>query len=253
MRGEPLVSCLCVTRNRVRQLRRAVSCFLNQTYQNRELVVLYEADDPGTRDYLATLTEPSIRPVEVPAAPRLRLGALRNLSLQASLGHYVAQWDDDDWHAPTRLESQVCAIRSFGGMGCVLDRWVIFDMESDTAFLSESRAWEGSLVAERSAMPLYADLCRGEDTPVIERLVAEGKLVFLLNPFLYAYVYHGGNTWERVHWEYMFGNATPLGPEDAEFIRSVLISKEDAGLPIPNEGQAVHDHDARKGQSESCW
>jgi mannosyltransferase OCH1-like enzyme len=219
---EPLISCLCVTRNRVAMLRRAVSCFLKQTYQPRELVVLYEADDPATRDYLATLSEPSIRPVEVPASPRLRLGSLRNLSLEASRGHFVAQWDDDDWHGPTRLTDQLRALRSSGKPGCVLSRWVIYDLVTNTAFLSTKRAWEGSLVAERSAVPPYLDLGQGEDTPVISRMVAENKLVLLDRPHLYVYFYHGGNTCERVHWERLFSRAEPLAQEDAERMRSLL-------------------------------
>jgi hypothetical protein len=64
------------------------------------------------------------------------------------------------------------------------------------------------------------------------------KLLGAVNdPFLYAYVFHGGNTWDRTHWDHMFGNATPLEPEDTEFIRSLLISKDSEGLPFPNEGQ----------------
>lgn len=120
--SEQLVSCLCVTRNRVRMLRRALSCFLKQTYKTRELVVVYEADDPATHDCLVALDEPSIRPFKMATSPKLSLGALRNLSLQISRGHYVAQWDDDDWHGPTRLAEQIEAIRQSGKQGCVLLR-----------------------------------------------------------------------------------------------------------------------------------
>jgi glycosyltransferase involved in cell wall biosynthesis len=221
---ERLVSCLCVTRNRVPMLRRAISCFLNQTYQPRELVVLYEADDPATRDYLATLSEPSIRPVEVPTSPKLLLGVLRNLSIQASRGHYVAQWDDDDWHGPTRLAEQIGAIRGSNKPACVLLRWVMYDEATKMAFLSASRTWEGSLVAERSAVPRYPDLRRGEDSDVIKRMLSENKLVGLDRPHLYVYIYHGANTWERSHWqENLLPFAQPLTPENTERVRSLLM------------------------------
>ena len=42
MPEEDLVSCLCITHRRVSLLRRAVQCFLNQTWAARELVVLHE-------------------------------------------------------------------------------------------------------------------------------------------------------------------------------------------------------------------
>ena len=101
------VTCMCVTRNRVRLLRRSVQCFLSQTYCDRELVVVYQSDDEPTRQFLADLGESSIHPVEVPAVPRLSLGSLRNIARQAGTGKYVATWDDDDWHGPHRLAEQV--------------------------------------------------------------------------------------------------------------------------------------------------
>jgi glycosyltransferase involved in cell wall biosynthesis len=222
--NEYLVSCLCVTRNRVQMLRRVISCFLNQTYQHRELVVVYEADDSATRDYLATLKDLSIRPIEVASSPKLSLGALRNISIQASCGHYIAQWDDDDWYAPTRLAEQIGAIRESGKRGCVLLRWVMYDEATETAYLSGSRAWEGSIVAEKSAMPPYPDLRKGEDTSVIKKMALENKLVGLERPLLYIYTYHGANTWERSHWENnLLPHSKHLTPEYQERIRSQLL------------------------------
>ena len=220
---EGLVSCLCVTRHRVPMLRRAISCFMQQTYLPRELVVVYEADDPATRDYLITLGETSVRPIEVPASPKLSLGVLRNLSLQSSRGAYVAQWDDDDWHAPARLAEQIGAIRRSGKAACVLSRWLMYDELTRTALLSASRPWEGSLVAERGAVPSYPDLRRGEDSRVIQQMLSEGSLVGLDRPELYVYTYHGANTWERSHWEdNLLPFAQPLTPAITQKVESVL-------------------------------
>lgn len=201
MADEHLVSCVCVTRNRVGMLRRAVSCFLNQTYPARELVVVYEADDPATRDYLAASIHPAIRPVEVDVSPKLSLGDLRNISIRSSCGRFVAQWDDDDWYGPTRLADQIDAIRQSGRLGCVLSRWLMYDVLTATAYVSGTRAWEGSLVAERSAIPPYPSLPKGEDSVAIAQMIAAGKLVALDRPQLYIYTVHGENTWERSHWE----------------------------------------------------
>lgn len=218
-----LVSCLCVTRNRVPFLRRAVSCFLSQTYQPRELVVLYESDDQATRDYLSTMSEPSIRGVEVPSSPRLLLGSLRNLSLRAGQGHYVAQWDDDDWHAPTRLTDQIGVIRRSGRPACVLLRWILYDATTQLAFVSGRRAWEGSVVTERTAVPAYADRSRGEDTLVIDTMLKESKLALLDRPQLYIYVFHGGNTWDWSHWQdRLLKFAQPLPREVSERVRQLL-------------------------------
>ena len=74
------------------------------------LAALSPADRAELTEYLHSLDDARIRPLEVPASERLTLGALRNLSLSNARGKYVAQWDDDDWSAPTRLAEQTAAI-----------------------------------------------------------------------------------------------------------------------------------------------
>ncbi len=198
---DALVSCICVTRNRVALLKRAVHCFLNQTYRPCELIILYEADDIETRSYVRTLNESRIVPMEVQAMPRLSLGSLRNIAVRDARGHYIAQWDDDDWSAPTRLAEQMEAIRTSGRQGCVLLRWLMFDGLTQRALLSAQRLWEGSLVAERLLVPTYSTLGKGEDTPAVMQMFNADQLVGLDRPDLYVYVYHGNNTWDRTHWD----------------------------------------------------
>lgn len=48
---EPKVSCICITHNRLDMFERALHCFLKQTYDNRELVVIFE-NDAATEDYI---------------------------------------------------------------------------------------------------------------------------------------------------------------------------------------------------------
>lgn len=204
-------------------LRRAVSCFLDQSYQPRELVILYQTDDHATIDYLSKLDEPSVRAVEVAHSPRLSTGSLRNIALQAARGHYVAMWDDDDWHGPTRLAEQIGCLAQTGRAGCVLRRLVLYDGVTQSAYLSAVRGWEGSLVAERAAVPLFPDLRRGEDTAVLIRMANEKMLVALDRPALYIYVYHGGNTCNRAHWRrYLLPSATLLPSDESDRIRSLL-------------------------------
>lgn len=227
MHAAPLVSCLCLTNRRVALLRRAVSCFLSQTYRPRELLVLYPSDDSDTSDYLATLGESSIRPVEIHCSSQLSTGSLRNISLQAAQGHYVATWDDDDWYAPTRLAEQISAIGVAGKPGCILSRLILYDGLTKSAFLSEQRTWENSLVAERTAIPPYSDQRKGSDTTVIHRMLIEDKLAILNRPELYIYIYHGGNLWNREHWETnLLRFACPITRNATERMRSFLEAGE---------------------------
>jgi len=223
MAADALISCLCVTRNRVAMLRRAVACFLAQSYEARELVIVYESDDQATRECVLSINDPRILSLEVGATPRLALGSLRNLAVLACRGAFIAQWDDDDWYAPTRLEAQIHAIQSTGRVGCVLTRWVLYDALNRTAMVSGERAWEGSLVARRESVPAYADVSRQEDTPVIERMLNANQLAGLNRPDLYVYVYHGENTWERAHWDTVIAPfAQALSAEETRQVEQLL-------------------------------
>ncbi|CAN5670557.1 hypothetical protein BH11PSE7_BH11PSE7_20860 [soil metagenome] len=223
MSGNPLISCLCVTHDRVPMLRRAVYSFLAQTHAARELIVLHEDRDQATADYLSGLNHPMVRQLSVVSNPRLSLGAKRNLAVKAALGYYVATWDDDDWHAPTRLSEQLVAIRASGHRACVLKHLVVCDTRNGQAWLSQARNWDQSVVCERGAMPPYADLNVAEDVPCINELATRGDLASLASPQLYVYAYHGGNAGSLSHFaDNIFSRGTRLDAAMSRRIAQLL-------------------------------
>jgi len=221
-----VVSCLCVTRNRVELLSRAIDCFLAQTHAARELVIVYEDDDPATRGLLSRMDDRRIRVIEVPSALGLPLGALRNLAIDAARGRWFCQWDDDDWHHPERLAVQWRALRASGKAACVLTRWLIYDVVSQRGYLSETRDWEGSLLCDRSAIDAnhrYPPRARGEDTDFVAQLIARDALTRINRPDLYVYVHHGANTWDQTHWDTnIMARSTPLDRTHTQAIRRQL-------------------------------
>ncbi len=200
---QDLISCLCVTKNRVALLRRAVSCFAAQTYANKELIVVYEDNDVNTKEYLAQISNADIKLVQVPSGSGLSLGALRNLSIEKCNGDYFCQWDDDDWYHQNRLELQMEVIKKSGFPACVLMHWLVFDSTSNSAYISPFWHWEGSLLCAKKALKndiRYDDLKRGEDTGLIKKLFKKHAVFPVMAPKLYIYVYHSKNTWEYDHW-----------------------------------------------------
>lgn len=196
----PSVSCLCVTRDRVPFLRRAVACYRTQTLASRELVIQYLDDDHATRTYVESLDDDSIRCVELPAQPRPSLGARRDLAVQAARGRYIATWDDDDWYASTRLEEQVRTLENTGAGACLLKREMFFDVTRGDVYVSGARGWENSLVALRETMPAYPDADRAEDTAAVAELARTQRIALLDRPELYVRTLHGGNTTSIDHW-----------------------------------------------------
>jgi len=91
--SETLVSIVLATRDRCGLLPNAVASVLAQSHEHWELVIVDDASTDGTAAYLASLTDPRIRPIRT-AEPGL--AAARNLALDAATGSIVTYLDDDN-------------------------------------------------------------------------------------------------------------------------------------------------------------
>lgn len=85
---------------------RAVACFLAQTYEDAELVILDEGPDEGRhgRDIIRHFY----------VAPGMSTGAKRNAVNELARGEVLVHWDDDDWSHPERIERQVRLLEETG-------------------------------------------------------------------------------------------------------------------------------------------
>lgn len=99
---DPLVSCICLTRNRREWLPKAIDCFEQQTYSQRELVIVWDGEPVA--DLVPSAD--NIRLVEYQQKD-YKIGQKRNFANGHASGEIIAHWDDDDWSAPTRIEDQV--------------------------------------------------------------------------------------------------------------------------------------------------
>lgn len=196
----PLISCLMVTRDRPALARRAIACFIAQSWPNRELVIVDDGPDDSLAAHVRDLGRADIRMLRLPDEGRT-LGELRNVAVDHAAGAYVCQWDDDDLSDPQRLEYQFRVLSKTGARACLLSRWMIWWPATGRVAVSRARDWEGSLLCEKAAMPRYPALRRGEDTPLVERLRRTVRVAALDLPRLYTYVAHETNTFGSVHFE----------------------------------------------------
>jgi glycosyltransferase involved in cell wall biosynthesis len=223
----PLVSCICISHNSVKLLKRSIECFLHQTYLNKEIVVVYTNDNLETAAYLNGLNNQLIKPIEI-AADTLTLGEKRNLAIKESKGFYFCVWDDDDWYSNKRIEYHVQQLLNTQFKCSVLSRLLIYDSLKSEAYISAKRwAWEQTLLCERSVSEKtelrYANVERGEDSVFVFKLRENNLLLTISNPTLYIYVYHGDNTWHRKHWEdNIIRWATKLSAEQSGLVEKIL-------------------------------
>ena len=203
----PKISCLMVTVGRLELVRRAVQCFLNQTYENKELVIV----EHGTfhlREYILAMNDERIR-YESAQREDITLGELRNRSIELARGELIAPWDDDDWYHPSRLAVQFACLMRSGADVCMLSRETFVWPDRELYVYSNHRLWKHSSLARKTAFALYPALKGGEDTEQIISTIRDGARLCMINaPDLYIYTVHGSNFSDMWMLEGTFGQAT---------------------------------------------
>jgi glycosyltransferase involved in cell wall biosynthesis len=225
MDDKPLISCLCITRGRKKLLERAVQSFRDQTYPEKELLLLYQTDDEETAEYARSLEDNNIMLVEVPSSEKFNLGRFRNRSISECRGDYFCQWDDDDWSHRDRLSFQMDVIGSSGMPACILFHWLMYDERTGKAYLSNRRPWEGSILCKKSLLGddlRYEEVVKHEDTYLVSELFKRNLIFPVMMPKLYIYVYHGDNLCTREHWEKIFRASTELSAGSTSIIKGIL-------------------------------
>src|SRR5260221_9141430 len=100
---DPLVTCICITRDRRDWLPQAIRCFRAQTYRRKELLIVGDsAEDVQGIDQFEGLMVTHLLAGNAPI-----IGAKRNAAIGLARGKLIAHWDDDDFSAPGRLSNQV--------------------------------------------------------------------------------------------------------------------------------------------------
>ena len=109
----PLVSCILVTKkDRLWCLPDALRSWAEQTYPNRELIVVSE--DPEVADALPKHPAIAFRDCKVGAT----VGHKRNLAIDWAHGDIIAHFDSDDYSHPERLAEQVKALKRYPAQVC---------------------------------------------------------------------------------------------------------------------------------------
>jgi glycosyltransferase involved in cell wall biosynthesis len=211
-----MISCLMVTRDRVSLARRAIRSYADQTYPNRELVIVTD----GTERYRASLDRyasfidaKNVRFAD-PGRPGQTLGALRNLSMDVAKGELVCQWDDDDCSHPERLSSQAAHMLREGALASFMTEHLQFMADDGTlcwidwTLGGQGRGKDfvapGTLLMARDSQFRYPEAGprarRGEDSVFLERLHASLPVTHFAGAgHLFLYQYHGRNTFSRAH------------------------------------------------------
>lgn len=97
--NNPLICCLTATYARLSKLNEAVSCFLDQDYDNKILIILNNHPIPlySKFDNVVIYNEPIYK----------TLGDCRNRLIELADGDFIRTWDDDDLYLPWTLSQGI--------------------------------------------------------------------------------------------------------------------------------------------------
>lgn len=164
----PLVSCLCVTEDRMAFMPWLLWNFEKQTHARRELVVVDSSPlpfDAGAR--------PNVRVVH--ANPGTSVPAKRNLALEQASGDVIAWFDDDDWQHPERLALLLDAFDGTPGVAGCRDSWFL-DLWADRCAEYKARSgviFNSAAFSRKLALSVRFDpkRRRGSDTVWMQEIL----------------------------------------------------------------------------------
>lgn len=164
----------------------AVQCFLNQTYPNRELVVL----NHGTKNFSGK----NIRDIKIKKEENQHIGYLRNLAFDFAEGELICVTDDDDWQAPDRMAYQ--AERTPDGRMSLLKNRIVHDLEAGESIIKTTPVGFGStMLYPRNTENRYENWTNNSDGWF--RCMFFDKVLIDNPPELYIYNHHGKNLTSR--------------------------------------------------------
>lgn len=211
-----MISCLMVTLDRPALAKLAIRSYAEQSYPNRELVIVTDGEEcyrSALARYVEELGIPGVR-VIYPGSGGFTLGALRNISMEAAQGEIICQWDDDDYSHPERLAVQARhMLAEAAGASFFTDHLQYIEPERVLSWIDWSvdgqnkgmlQLAPGTLMMHRDPRFRYVesgpDARRGEDWLFMKALYGSIPVAALRGVgYLYLYRYHGRNTFSRDH------------------------------------------------------
>lgn len=193
---EEKISSLMVTqKSRMQFYKFSVNAWKQQTYPNKELVVVFSDGDIGTmKSIFGSITSKIIKLDGNPS-----LGAMRNASLDASRGDIVVPWDDDDFYHKDRLIVQYEKMRSDKTDASILNSQFYWFVEENRFYLRLRSFIHPTIMVRKKVVGRYPEIGenakRGEDSYLVEHLRTKISNVDNM-PWLSMRIIHGNNVWD---------------------------------------------------------
>ncbi|MFB5662615.1 glycosyltransferase family 2 protein [Alteribacillus sp. HJP-4] len=162
-----LISVIIPTRNREKLLSQAVNSVLQQTHEHLELIIVDEASDDGTEEYIKSIDDQRIHYIrhDQPKGGNIA----RNNGFKQAAGDYIAFLDDDDIWSRKKLEKQYAAMKKHPDAGMVSCNNLVFNEKG--SILRQSSRGSNKYYSQKEALQkiLIDNFIGGASFPLIRR------------------------------------------------------------------------------------
>lgn len=131
----PLVSVLITVYNGLPLLKGVIEHLIAQTYQNIEIIVVDDASEDATMDYLKSVQDTRLK---FYSNGKMGRGKALNYGLSQCMGKYVAVNDADDFSLPDRIQKQVDFMEANSDYGLVGSNFIKIFSENKKEYSNKS-------------------------------------------------------------------------------------------------------------------
>ena len=227
----PRVSCILATGSRREFTRQAIRCFLRQTLEDSELIVVDDGEEPA-----ADLCDGLLRVRYIRLNRPTLLGTKLNIGIRCARGQIIQKLDDDDYYHPGFLERATAELPSDARSGGI-SAWdcflVLLAGIPQLRFSGHGWAAGGTLCFHKRLWEQtpFRDLPREVDGWFLRD--HRTQVARICAPEMYILLRHGRNTWTETNHVNVdaYFSARPADPRpiealveplDVEFYRSFI-------------------------------
>jgi len=171
----PLVSAIMLSgRHYIQDIRLAIECFDNQTYPNKELIIVNNASNQFAASELNIAATENIGIYDTPT--EVHSGLARNYGIRAAKGQILAQFDADFWHHPERLQTQIAMMAENQSQVCMLANTLKYSFFSGNAGIHQNgkNVSLATMVFVRPKDVDYPDWDKNEEYGILDRMIRCG-------------------------------------------------------------------------------
>ena len=212
-----LVSCICISVGEAAILETSISRFLAQTYQNKELVVVYNNQIKDKRKIIEFFKNSGVFGYELDGS----MDQMFEYAIKRTNGNFICIWKATDWHHIARIEYQYQALFIKKTSCCLINYVVLFDTNENKSYISEKKLWLETLFCTKALLKeeKYSDI-----HIVFNAEFDKSKKIYLINDVPNLYIHCILNTIPKKERSEIKRHSYELNAVDSKVISTLLES-----------------------------